>query len=183
MQWLTRGATHTFMSTKLVKQYGLLVSKCPSYIKSVNAKAQAIVGMVYNVPITVGNWVGKVNMMIIQLEDFQLILGIKDPMPHLDGVMVMQESNPCFVHCLHPYGKGQNKHKINNISAVAFEKGLKHGETSHLAALIEIEPDKMVEMPDCIVNGSSEFARHETILLQLLDSEWTVEIHTDTRTR
>lgn len=78
MQWLTQGAAHTFVSAKLVKQYGLSVSKCPSYIKSVNAKAQAIVGRVYNVPIAVGNWVGKVNMMIIQLEDFQLILGIKD---------------------------------------------------------------------------------------------------------
>lgn len=92
----------------------------------------------------------------------------------------MQESNPCFVHYLHPYGKGPNKHKTNNISVVSLEKGLKHGETSHLAALIEIKLDKMVEMPDCIINSSSEFARHETMLLQLLDSEWTFEIHTDT---
>ncbi|KAG6528577.1 hypothetical protein ZIOFF_010756 [Zingiber officinale] len=56
--------THTFVSAKLVQGYGLSISKCPRYIKSVNAKAQAVVGMSYNVPLTVGTWVGKANMMV-----------------------------------------------------------------------------------------------------------------------
>lgn len=47
-------AAHTFVLAKLVKQYGLLVSKCSSYIKSMNAKVQAIVVMAYNVPKIVG---------------------------------------------------------------------------------------------------------------------------------
>ncbi|KAG6506195.1 hypothetical protein ZIOFF_031513 [Zingiber officinale] len=64
------GATHTFVSAKLVQDYGLSISKCPKYIKSMNAKAQAVVGMTYNVPLTVGTWVGKANMMMIPLEDF-----------------------------------------------------------------------------------------------------------------
>ncbi|KAG6522526.1 hypothetical protein ZIOFF_019666 [Zingiber officinale] len=148
------GATHTFVSAKLVQEYGLSISKCPKYIKSVNAKAQAVVGMAYNVPLTVGTQMGKANMMVIPLEDFQIILGMDFlrktktlPMPHLDGVMVMQESNPCFVSAVHPYEKGKNKGKTNIISAISLEKGLRRGETTYLAALIDAKPDQNVELP------------------------------------
>ncbi|XP_070018207.1 uncharacterized protein [Nicotiana sylvestris] len=95
------GATHTFISANLVYKYGLSVSKCPSYMKTVNAKAQAIVGMAYNVLMSVGNWKGKVNLMVIPLEDFEVILKIDFirknrfiPMHHLDGVMIMRETAP-----------------------------------------------------------------------------------------
>lgn len=52
---LDTGATHTFISVRLVHKYGLNMSKCPSYMKTMNAKAQAIMGMAYNVPMPVGN--------------------------------------------------------------------------------------------------------------------------------
>ena len=61
-----------------------------------NAKAQAVEGMSYNVPLTMGNWNGKMDMLVIRLDDFDLILSIDFmrknqifPMPHLDGAMVM----------------------------------------------------------------------------------------------
>ncbi|XP_042444160.1 uncharacterized protein K02A2.6-like [Zingiber officinale] len=74
------GATHTFVSAKLVQDYGMSICECPRYIKSVNAKAQVVVGMTYNVPLTVGTWVGKANMMVIRKTKMV-------PMPHLDRVM------------------------------------------------------------------------------------------------
>ncbi|KAG6498516.1 hypothetical protein ZIOFF_038234 [Zingiber officinale] len=158
------GATHTFVSAKLVKDYGLSIRKCPSYIKSMNAKAQAVVGMTYNVPLPVGTQVGKANMMVIPLEDFQIIIGMEFlrktkmvPMPHLDGVMVMQESNPCFVSAVHPYGKGQNKGKTNIISATSLEKGLRRGETTYLAALIDAKSDQNVELPVGVQDILSKF--------------------------
>ncbi|KAG6474774.1 hypothetical protein ZIOFF_068713 [Zingiber officinale] len=118
------GATHTFVSVKLVEDYGLSICKCPRYFKSVNAKAQAVVGMTYNAPLTVGTWVGKANMMVIPLEDFQIIL---------------------------------KKGKTNIISAISLQKGLRRGESTYLAALIDAKPDQNVELPVGVQDILSKF--------------------------
>ncbi|XP_070008731.1 uncharacterized protein [Nicotiana sylvestris] len=133
------GATHTFVSANLVHKYGLKVTKCPSYMRTVNAKAQAIVGMAYDVPMSVGNWKGKVNLMVIPLKEFEMILGIDFmrkhrffPMPHLDGVMIMNEMSPGFVKAVHPYGREETQRKASLISAMMVEKGLKRGDDTFL---------------------------------------------------
>lgn len=45
-------------------------------MRTVNSHAQAIVGMAYNSLISVGNWNGEANLMVIPLEDLEVILGI-----------------------------------------------------------------------------------------------------------
>ena len=69
-------ATHTFVDMKIATKLGLKLSKSPSYIKTVNAKAEAIVGMAYGVSTSTGSWVGKHNLMVMPLGDFEIILGI-----------------------------------------------------------------------------------------------------------
>ncbi|KAG6507716.1 hypothetical protein ZIOFF_033067 [Zingiber officinale] len=98
--------------------------------------------------------VGKTNMMVIPFEDFQIIMGLNFlrktkivSMSHLEGVMVMQESNPYFVPGMHPYGKGQKKGKMGIIYAMSLEKGLKRGKITYFATLINMKPDKNVELP------------------------------------
>ena len=70
------GATHTFIDVKIATKLRLKLSKSPSYVKTVNAKAHAIVGMTYGVSMSTENWVEKHNLMVMPLGEFEIILGI-----------------------------------------------------------------------------------------------------------
>ena len=76
MAMIDTGATHTFVDVKIATKLGLKLSKSPFYIKTVNAKAQAIVGMSYSVSMSTGSWVGNHNLMVMPLGEFEIILGI-----------------------------------------------------------------------------------------------------------
>ena len=52
------------------------MSKISSYVKTVNAKAKDIVGMDYCVSMSTKSWVGKHNLMVMPLGEFDIILGI-----------------------------------------------------------------------------------------------------------
>ena len=143
MAMIDTGATHTFVDVKIATKLGLKLSKSPSYVKTVNAKAQAIVGMAYGVSMSTGSWVGKHNLMLIPLGDFEIILGIDFlrkfqfvPFPHLDGVMVMNGSNAGFLKGVHPFGNvnkvAKKKDKGMLLSAMSIDKGLKKGDDTYL---------------------------------------------------
>ena len=104
MAMVDTGETHTFVEVKIATKLGLKLSKSPSYVKIVNAKAQAIVGMACCVSMSTENWVGKHNLMVMPLGEFEIIHRIDFlwkfqffPFPHLDGVMVMNRSNTGFL--------------------------------------------------------------------------------------
>ncbi|GAV79043.1 LOW QUALITY PROTEIN: gag-asp_proteas domain-containing protein, partial [Cephalotus follicularis] len=67
------GATHSFLAERMVT-LGLRVDKHGSRIKAVNS-AQAVAGMAHGVQITMGEWAGKIDLMVVPLDDFDLILG------------------------------------------------------------------------------------------------------------
>ena len=69
-------ATHIFIDVNSTKKLGLKLTKSSSYVKTMNAKAQAIMGMAYGVSVSTGNWVGKHNLMVVPLGDFVMILDI-----------------------------------------------------------------------------------------------------------
>ena len=50
------------------------MSKCPSKIKVVNSEVKPISGIVFGVRFKVGKWTGKVNFLIMKLDDFDVIL-------------------------------------------------------------------------------------------------------------
>ncbi|XP_015084310.1 uncharacterized protein LOC107027747 [Solanum pennellii] len=169
MAMVDTGATHTFVDVKIATKLGLKLSKSPSYVKTVNAKAQAIVGMAYGVSMSTGSWVGKHNLMVMPLGDFEIILGIDFlrkfqfvPFPHLDGVMVMNGSNAGFLKGVHPFGNinkvAKKKDKGMLLSAMSIDKGLKKGEDTILAALVEIKPDVKIEVPDCVGELLKQYA-------------------------
>ncbi|GAV91451.1 gag-asp_proteas domain-containing protein [Cephalotus follicularis] len=68
-------ATHSFLVERMVNQLSLKVDKHGSRIKAINSQAQAVAGMSHGVQISMGEWAGKIDLMVVPLDDFDLILG------------------------------------------------------------------------------------------------------------
>jgi hypothetical protein len=73
---LDSGATHTFVANRLVKELGLRLIDSHTSMKAVNSKAQRITGMSYNMPITLDQWRGKQDVLVVNLDDYDIILGL-----------------------------------------------------------------------------------------------------------
>jgi hypothetical protein len=98
------GATHNFVSERVVQSLGLKVVESFSRIKTVNSNAEVGHGMTGNVALRIGDWNGQVDLMVYPLDDFELILGNEffvaakvAVMPHLGGILIADEKRPCFV--------------------------------------------------------------------------------------
>ena len=74
---LDTSVTHNFVDESMVQQFGLNVSKCPSKIKVVNSEAKLVSGIAFGVKFKVSEWTGKVNFLIMKLDDFDVILDDK----------------------------------------------------------------------------------------------------------
>ncbi|RVW70978.1 putative disease resistance RPP13-like protein 1 [Vitis vinifera] len=130
------GATHNFVATRKATRLGLNLEEDTSRIKAVNSKAQKIQGVAKNVLMQIGDWKGTCNLLCVPLDDFDLILGVDFLLranvaliPHLGGLMVLEEKQPCFAKALR----------------------VKDG------ALIEIKEGQYVEVPDLVVKILIEF--------------------------
>ena len=96
------------------------------------------------------------------LDDFDLILGVDFLLrakvvliPHLGGLMVLEEKQPCFVKALRAKNGGKGQPKM--LSAIQLKKGLKRGRETYVAALIEIKEGQYMEVPDSVVKILKEF--------------------------
>ncbi|XP_010317466.2 uncharacterized protein [Solanum lycopersicum] len=161
--------THTFVDVRMPTKLGVKFTKSPSYFKTINAKAHAIVGMAYGVSMSTGSWVGKHNLILMPLGEFEIILGIDFlrkfqfvPFPHLDGVIVMNGNNVGFIKGVHPFGNinkvAKKKDKGMILSAMSIDKGLKKGDDTILVALVEVKCDVTMEVPDCVAELLKQYA-------------------------
>ncbi|KAL6319624.1 hypothetical protein AAG906_020701 [Vitis piasezkii] len=129
------GATHNFVATKEAARLGLKLEEDTSRIKAVNSKAQKIQGVAKNVPMQVGGWKGGL-------------------IPHLGGLMVLEEKR--FVRALRAKDGGKGQPEM--LSAIQLKKGLKRGQETYVAALIEIKEGQTMEVPDSVVRILKEFS-------------------------
>jgi hypothetical protein len=159
------GATHNFVAARMVEQLGLKLTKCPSRLKAVNSESQPVVGVAYVVSLKVGEWTGKVNFLVVPLDDFDIILGNEFfvlakaiPMPFLGGMLIMEESQPCFVKAvkkeLPPPHKGS---KGGVLSALQLKHGLRKGEITYLAALREVKEETLADVLEQVLHLLEEF--------------------------
>ena len=156
------GATHNFVATSEASRLDLKLVDDDSRIKAVNSKAQRIQGITKDVLLQVSEWKGKCNLLYIPLDDFNLILGIDfflkskaALIPHLGGLMILEEKQPCFVPIVKR--KAEKHGKVEMVSALQLMKGLKRGQETYLEALVEIREGHDVEVPDSMARILKKF--------------------------
>ena len=149
----------------MVQQLGLKVSKCPSKIKAVNSKANPISRISIGVKFKVGEWTGNVNFLIMQLDDFDVILGDEffvaaraTLLPFIRVMLIFDEKQPCYILARCVIGNNKtSKGKGPMVSAMQVEHGLKKGEMTYLVVMIEVKQDKFVEVLDAVTGLLEEF--------------------------
>ena len=158
------GATHNFVATRESERLGLNLKEDTSQIKAVNSKAQKIQGIAKNVAVQVGNWKGKCNLLCVQLDDFDLILGVDfflkakvALLSHLGGLMFLEKSMPCFVQAIQE-GGGKKDQQSELLSVIQLKKALKQGLETYVAAWVEIKEGQEMEVPDSVARLLHEFA-------------------------
>ena len=74
--------------------------------------------------------------------------------PHLGGLLVLEDKQSCFVKTLRAKDGGKGQPEM--LSTIQLKKGLK-GQETYVAALIEIKEGRFVEIPDSLVKILKEF--------------------------
>uniref|UniRef100_A0A803N8Q4 RNA-directed DNA polymerase n=1 Tax=Chenopodium quinoa TaxID=63459 RepID=A0A803N8Q4_CHEQI len=145
------GATHNFLKGGLVRKMGLKVQPSSHMIKTVNSAAADSVGIVKDVFVKMGAWKGKVEFLVVEMDDYELVLGNKYfkqaklmVAPHLGGVVITDEAYPCFVPGRLSTANVTSTDSL--LSAMQVKKGIKRGESTFLATLVEIKKDAIVEI-------------------------------------
>ena len=121
--------------------------------------------MATEVGIQVRNWSGHVTLMVVPLDDFDVIMGndfFKAAkvalMPYLGGLLILDESTPCFVPSCNKLDEGNGmKRNAGALSVIRIQNNLRKGVMTYLVALVEIKPDLMVKVPDEVVDVLIEF--------------------------
>lgn len=68
------GTTHNFVSETEAGRLGLKIEKDVGHMKAVNSMALSTLGLSRGVPIKLGHWEGKTNLVIVPIDDFDVIL-------------------------------------------------------------------------------------------------------------
>lgn len=125
------GATHNFINEGTATQSGLSAGKHASRVKVINSQARSVAGRVVDVPIQLGKWQGKTDLLVVTLDAFELILGMEFLktskaiiVPHLGGLLIMDSKTPCLVEGVITEKKGKDV----MLSTHQLAHGLKNGE-------------------------------------------------------
>uniref|UniRef100_A0A803LVV6 Uncharacterized protein n=1 Tax=Chenopodium quinoa TaxID=63459 RepID=A0A803LVV6_CHEQI len=142
------GASHNFITEKEAMKLGIKYTKEPGRIKTVNTSPVPILGVAHKVPICLGQWSGTINLTVVHMDDFSLVLGLEfidtvRPFSfEADGsIMIKRDQGSWSV----PVTREEVEAKT--ISAIQVSRGIKKGQETFLAALVDEEEPHGNEVP------------------------------------
>ncbi|RVW46812.1 hypothetical protein CK203_075677 [Vitis vinifera] len=148
------GGLYKWLAKVLANRLKMVVGKVVSKAQNAFVEGRQILDAVF-----VANELVEI---CVPLDDFDLILGVdfllRDKValiPHLGGLMVLEEKQPCIVKALRAKDGGKGQPEM--LSAIQLKKGLKKGQETYVAALIEIKERQSVDVLDLVVKILKEF--------------------------
>ncbi|KAI3465182.1 hypothetical protein Pfo_021845 [Paulownia fortunei] len=94
-------ATHNFITEEKANRLGLRWSRGEGWLKTVNAKAQPLNGVVKNMELCLGTWNGQVDFSVAPIDDFKVILSMDFlrkvttiSMPSYSSVCILEKGAP-----------------------------------------------------------------------------------------
>lgn len=155
---LQLGTTYTFMVNQLVKYLSLRYNSIHTSMKVMISKAQKITCMSYDVLIMLDRWKGKQDILVVNLYDYNIILGLDflrkakiTLMLYLNGVMISSEVCLFFVSCYNVTMMNAIKGGKILVFAIAIEKALQKGGEVLLVVVVD-------EKTNCYDEVSNEIA-------------------------
>ncbi|KAI3470592.1 hypothetical protein Pfo_027255 [Paulownia fortunei] len=159
--------THNFITEEEANRLGLRWSRGEGWLKTVNAKAQSLNGIVKNVELCLDTWKGQVDFSVAPMDDFKVVLGMDFLrkvtailITSFNSVCILEKGAPCMIPTIDPiegYSQGA-KAESRQLSGMQITKGVKRGKPTYLATLKEEVPaiTKEEDLPPIIQNVLEE---------------------------
>uniref|UniRef100_A0A803LJU2 Eukaryotic translation initiation factor 3 subunit G N-terminal domain-containing protein n=1 Tax=Chenopodium quinoa TaxID=63459 RepID=A0A803LJU2_CHEQI len=136
------GATHNFVTLKEATRLGLKFTKKKGSLKTVNTIPAPIHGVARGVPLQLSEWEGAVDFTVVDMDDFNLVLGLE----FMDSVrpFTFEEDGSLTIK------RGQGTWSVpvaregaeaKMLSAIQLDRGIKRKQTTFLATMVEEKPE------------------------------------------
>jgi hypothetical protein len=128
--------------------------------------------MSYDVPIMLDQWRGKHVLLVVNLDDYDIILGFDFLRKakivlvlYLNGVMIASEGCLCFVQCCNVATKNVIRGGKNLISAIVINRALHKGGEVFLVIVVD---EKMDYYEEVLKEIASVLKQFEDVMLPQL---------------
>uniref|UniRef100_A0A803N786 Uncharacterized protein n=2 Tax=Chenopodium quinoa TaxID=63459 RepID=A0A803N786_CHEQI len=71
------GASHNFLAKEEAKALGVKFTKVDGEMKAINSEATPVYGRAWGVPVRLGKWKGKVDFLVVDIDDEDVVLGME----------------------------------------------------------------------------------------------------------
>ncbi|CAO2836353.1 unnamed protein product [Amaranthus hypochondriacus] len=71
------GAWHNFLAREEAKALGVKFPRVDGEMKAINSRATPVYGKAWNVPVRLGKWKAKVDFLVVDIDDEDMVLGME----------------------------------------------------------------------------------------------------------